>query len=416
MRGQGTERGLSAGFGSRNDETRQHNLSTVLTTVHHNGPMARAEVTRRTRLNRSTVGALVGELVELGLAVETPPGDQSLRGRPSAIVHANSKVAALAINPDVDALTLGLVGLGGVVHKRVRYELDEKPSPGVAIELVKRLVDGMRDEFKDTYQVVGAGLAIPGLVRHRDGFVRRAPYLDWTNVPFTELMSTALGLPTFAGNDASVAMISESLHGAGRGVNNLVYLNGLSVGIGGGVMVAGAPLRGEDGYAAELGHTAVRGGSLQCHCGRRGCLETEVNAARLRAVIGSDSLDLDELDTVLATTNDRAVKKEAERQVAVLAEAIGNFVSVFNPKMVVLGGFLGSLHAAMPDRLSAAIAEASFAPLMEGVRIERAVLRSRLLMVGAAELAFTPLLQDPAGNRAVSSDSRQSVDRVVAAT
>lgn len=409
-------RGLSAGLGSRNDETRQHNLSTVLTTVHHNGPMARAEVTRRTRLNRSTVGALVGELVELGLALETPPGDQSLRGRPSAIVHPNSKVTALAINPDVDALTLGLVGLGGVVHKRVRYELDETPSPEVAIELVKRLVDGMRDEFKGTYRVVGAGLAIPGLVRHRDGLVRRAPYLDWTNVPFAERMSKALGLPTFAGNDASVAMISESLHGAGRGISNLVYLNGFSVGIGGGVMVAGAPLRGEDGYAAELGHTAVRGGSLQCHCGRRGCLETEVNAARLRAVIGSDSLDLDELDTVLATTNDRAVKKEAERQVAVLAEAIGNFISVFNPKMVVLGGFLGSLHAAMPDRLSAAIAEASFAPLMEGVRIERAVLRSRLLMVGAAELAFTPLLQDPAGNSAASVDSRQPVDRVIAAT
>lgn len=415
MRGQATERGLSAGLGSRNDETRQHNLSTVLTTVHHSGPMARAEITRRTRLNRSTVGALVGELVELGLAFETPPGDQSLRGRPSAIVHPNSKVAALAINPDVDALTLGLVGLGGIVHKRVRYELDVKPSPEFAIELVKRLVDGMRDELEGTYRVVGVGLAIPGLVRHRDGLVRRAPYLDWTNVPFAERMSKELGLPTFAGNDAGVAMISESLHGVGRGVKNLVYLNGFSVGIGGGVMVAGAPLRGEDGYAAELGHTVVGGGSLPCHCGRRGCLETEVNAARLRAVIGSDSLDLDELDTILATTSDRAVRKEAERQVVILAEAIANFISVFNPKMVILGGFLGSLHAAMPDRLSSAIVDASFAPIVEGVRIERAVLRSRLLMVGAAELAFTPLLQDPAGNRA-AADTGQTKGHVVAAS
>lgn len=415
MRGQGTERGLSAGLGSRNDETRQHNLSTVLTTIHHNGPMARAEVTRRTRLNRSTVGALVGELVDLGLAFETPPEDQSLRGRPSAIVHPNSKVAAFAINPDVDALTLGLVGLGGVVHKRVRYELDEKPSPTVAIKIVKKLVDGMRDELEGNYRVVGVGLAIPGLVRHRDGLVRRAPYLDWTNVPFAEHMSMTLGLPTFAGNDASIAMISESLHGAGRGVNNLVYLNGFSVGIGGGVMVAGAPLRGEDGYAAELGHTAVAGGMLPCYCGRKGCLETEVNAARLLAVIGSDSLDLDELDTLLATTTDRAVRREAERQVAVLAEAIANFISVFNPRMVILGGFLGSLHAAMPDRLSRAVKDAAFGPIAEGVRIERAVLRSRLLMVGAAELAFTPLLLDPAGSGAKALAPRPSLDRAAVA-
>ncbi len=412
MRGQGTERGLSAGFGSRNDETRQHNLSTVLTTVHHNGPMARAEITRRTRLNRSTVGALVGELVELGLAFETPPQDQSLRGRPSAIVHPNPKVAALAINPDVDALTLGLVGLGGVVHKRVRYELDTKPSPRLAIELVSRLVTGMSDELKAEYRVVGAGLAIPGLVRHRDGFVRRAPYLDWTNEPFTEEVGKALGLPTFAGNDAGIAMISESLYGAGRGVKNLVYLNGFSVGIGGGVMVAGAPLRGEDGYAAELGHTNVPGGSLQCYCGRRGCLETEVNAQRLRAVIGSDSLDLDELDTLLSTTHDRAVTKEAERQVEVLASAIANFISVFNPKTVLLGGFLASLHAAMPDRLARAVMENSFVPLAEGVRIDRAVLRSRLLMVGAAELAFTPLLMDPAGNSSPRPDAATSAPAV----
>jgi predicted NBD/HSP70 family sugar kinase len=364
--------------------------------------MARAEITRRTRLNRSTVGALVGELVELGLAFETPPEDQSLRGRPSAIVHPNAKVAALAINPDVDALTLGLVGLGGVVHKRVRYELDKKPSPELAIRLVTRLVDGMSEELRSEYRLVGAGLAIPGLVRHRDGLVRRAPYLDWTNEPFTERMGAALGLPTYAGNDAGIAMISESLYGVGRGVKNLVYLNGFAVGIGGGVMVAGIPLRGEDGYAAELGHTLVPGSLLPCHCGRRGCLETEVNAARLRAVIGSDSLDLDELDTVLATTDDQAVRKEAERQVAVLADAIANFISVFNPKMVVLGGFLASLHAAMPDRFTKAIMEASFQPVAEGVRIERAVLRSRLLMVGAAELAFTPLLLDPAGNRAAA--------------
>lgn len=415
MRGQGAERGLSAGYGSRNDETRQHNLSTVLTTVHHSGPMARAEITRRTRLNRSTVGALVAELVELGLAFETPPEDQTLRGRPSAIVHPNAKVAALAINPDIDSLTLGLVGLGGVVHKRVRYELDKTPSPELAIELVTRLVDGMRDELSSVYRLVGAGLAIPGLVRHRDGLVRRAPYLDWTNEPFTERMGAALGLPTYAGNDAGIAMISESLYGVGRGIKNLVYLNGFAVGIGGGVMVAGVPLRGEDGYAAELGHTVVPGSMLPCHCGRRGCLETEVNAARLRAVIGSDSLDLDELDTVLATTDDRAVRREAERQVAVLAGAIADFISVFNPKMVVLGGFLASLHAAMPERFAEAIMEASFQPIAEGVRIERAVLRSRLLMVGAAELAFTPLLLNPAGNRSTSEEPTEAERPTVSA-
>ena len=100
---------------------------------------------------------------------------------------------------------------------------------------------------------------------------------------------------------------------------------------------------------------------------------------------------------------------------AVLAEAIANFISVFNPRMVILGGFLGSLHAAMPDRLSRAVKDAAFGPIAEGVRIERAVLRSRLLMVGAAELAFTPLLLDPAGSGAKALAPRPSLDRAAVA-
>ncbi|MCJ7827014.1 MAG: MarR family transcriptional regulator, partial [Demequinaceae bacterium] len=185
-------RPLRAGVGSGNDETRRHNLSTVLTTIHHSDPMSRSEVTRRAQLNRSTVGALVAELVELGLAFETPPEEQAQRGRPSPIVHPNSKVSALVVNPDVEALTLGLVGLGGVVHKRVRHALDRKPSPSEAIDLTVQLVRGMGAELKSEYRVVGAGLAIPGLVRQRDGLVRRAPYLDWTNEPFAEHMARAL--------------------------------------------------------------------------------------------------------------------------------------------------------------------------------------------------------------------------------
>lgn len=395
MRGPRAPRQLRAGVGSRNDETRQHNLSTVLTTVHHSGPMARAEVTRRSGLNRSTVGALVAALVEAGLAFETQPEEQLLRGRPSPIVHADSNVVAVVINPDVDALTLGLVGLGGVVHRRERHELTRKLSPDEAIELSVRHLRGWRDELGAAFRVVGAGLTIPGLVRYRDGFIRRAPYLDWTNEPFAEHMGQALGLPTFAGNDGGLAMVSESLYGAGRGVSNLVYLNGFSVGIGGGVMVAGAPLVGEQGYAAELGHTLVSSGKRRCYCGRVGCLETEVNLVRLRAAMGRDEVDVYDLDDVLTNTTDSTLMREADRQIDVLAEAIANFISVFNPEVVLLGGFLGALHAAWPDRLNQAVREASFAPLVENVRIERSTLRNRLPLLGTAELAFSRLLLDP---------------------
>src|SRR5262245_28446657 len=98
---------IRADVGTSNAETRQHNLSAVLTNLHHSGPLTRAELTRRTGLNRSTVGTLVGELAASGLAYETAAPEGGGVGRPSPLVHANAKVATLALNPDVDAIELG---------------------------------------------------------------------------------------------------------------------------------------------------------------------------------------------------------------------------------------------------------------------------------------------------------------------
>ena len=112
-------------------------------------------------------------------------------------------------------------------------------------------------------------------------------------------------------------------------------------------------------------------------------------------VIGQESLDADELDLALTRAPGRALRQEMQRQVDLLGEAIAGFMSVFDPELVLLGGFLGSLYGAMPERLQQRVEQLCLAPLAGSVRIERTGLRSRLLMVGAAELALQPLLADP---------------------
>src|SRR5690554_8019722 len=95
-------RTLAAGRGSRNEATRRHNLSTLLTLVHHRKSLSRAELTRLTGLNRSTIGALVGDLAAAGLVIETAPTTGSV-GRPSPIIKPGKRIGAIAVNPDVDA-------------------------------------------------------------------------------------------------------------------------------------------------------------------------------------------------------------------------------------------------------------------------------------------------------------------------
>lgn len=366
----------------------------MLTHLHHSGPLSRASLTRRLGLNRSTTGALVSELVSRDLVFETASVGRVTVGRPSPLVHANPKIAALAVNPDVDAIIVGLVGLGGVVHHRVRHEAKAPPTVGRMVTVVRNLVAQLKPHFDDL-TVVGLGLAVPGLVLTDEGLVTLAPHLNWHEEPLAQRITRSTGYPSFAGNDANLGMIAETLYGAGKNLSNLVYLNGSASGIGAGVLVDSRPLRGSLGYGAELGHTLINSQGKKCYCGKRGCLETEVNLARLLSIIGREHLDADELELTLSSTKDKVLKAEMRRQVNLLAQAIAGFMSVFNPEAVLLGGFLGSLYSAMSQRLHDTVAQLSLSPLRDCVRIGRAQLGSHLLVVGAAELAFQPLLADP---------------------
>ena len=385
-------------LGNNVDNLRRHNLSTILQIVHRDGPASRARLTRLTGLNRSTIAALVGELVGLGVVRETEPEASRSAGRPSPIVVANEKVVAFAVNPEIDAVTVGAVGLGGIIHERVRVATGHAPSVTEAVALASAEIDRMRGSLGPRTRIVGVGVALPGLVRRDDGVVRLAPHLGWIDEPFSQRLSEAVGLPTSTANDASLGATAESRFGSGRDVSDLVYLNGGASGIGGGVIIDGRALGGVAGYAGELGHTLVNSAGIRCDCGAIGCLETEVTRARLLDVLGLADADIDELDRAIAASESPGVRAEIDRQLGFLAVTLRNAVNIFNPRLIVLGGFLGALHDASPGTIERALAEQPLAASGESVIVSRALLRSRLLMIGAAELAFEGLLADPAAS------------------
>ncbi|WP_309108955.1 ROK family transcriptional regulator [Arthrobacter sp.] len=379
------------------DTIRRNNLSLILGLLHREGPQSRAHLTKRTGLNRSTISALVAELGELRLAYETESPAIGRVGRPSPLVHPNEKIAALAINPDVDAVTVGLVGLGGRVHRRIRYEAATQPSVRETVSISRAIIEGMQAELEAMERITGVGVAVPGLVRSDDGQVLLAPHLQWTNEPLSASLEQALGRPVHAGNDATLGSLAESIYGAAVGYSDAVYLNGSASGIGGGVISGARPLRGSAGFAGELGHTLVRTDGEKCHCGRSGCLDAEVRLERLLVPLGLVRADQAELERAIAERPSRELQEEVERQIDLLAVALTNFVNTFNPEIIVLGGFLGSIFDLDPERLVAAVAKETIGGLGAGVKIKRAVLGSELLLVGAAELAFAQLLSDPAG-------------------
>jgi len=365
--------------------------------VHEDGPVTRAELTRRTGLNRSTTLALVGELVDLGLVhEETPaPGTPGTGvGRPSSVVRASSDVLAAAVTVEIDAVGVALVGLDGTVRDReVESQLDV-PSAAQAMDAVARVLAVLTARTDPAARIVGVGVAVPGIVRVEDGTVRDAPHLGWRDEPFAAPLADRIGLPVRAANDANLGAWAERLYGSARGVDDLVYLNGGASGIGGGIVSAGRPFSGADGYAGELGHTFVAANGIRCHCGAVGCLETEASRSALTRVTGTPPDDLAALAVALAAGRPE-VERVVDRQVAALATGLRNAIHTVDPEVVVLGGFLGTLLGHVEGRIEADVRAQSMPAMTERLRIVPAALGTDVLVRGAAEIGFRDLLLDP---------------------
>jgi predicted NBD/HSP70 family sugar kinase/biotin operon repressor len=358
--------------GTSSDDVRRRNLSAVLTLVHRKRSISRAELTRRTGLSRSTVKDLVEELTEAGLVGETQGTGAYQVGRPSPLVHPRQQVLGIAVNPETDAITVALVALGGAVLEVIRSATPSVPTVEDTVRITVSAITRLRQALEPGSDIAGIGVAVPGLVHTAESTVRLAPHLGWYDEAIGRLLSRATGLPVHAANDANVGAVAEHLFGGHHQPDHMIYVNGGASGIGAAFVVAGELLHGIEGYAGELGHTYV-GGSKRCDCGSTGCLETEVTASRDHGTL--------------------------ESQARYLGIALGGAINLLNPHLIVLGGWLRAFPELAADALKSEVAQHSLRTPRDLVRIVPASLASETLTIGAAELAFAPVLADPAGFR-----------------
>lgn len=395
--------------GATLDDLRRQNLTQVLRLAHHEGPLSRADLTRATGLNRSTIGGLVGELQVLGLLDELDAEPTRRVGRPSRHVAASDRTIVIAVNPEVDAIDIGVVAMGSRILHRVRYRNPHPPNAEEFVNIVETVIDSLVPR-EDDRRLLGVALAIPGLVRESDGTVLLAPHLGWRDESVGAALGRIRGLRVVAGNDANCGVVAESAFGAARRSGVVVYLNGGASGIGSGITVDGQLLSGQSGHAGEFGHTLVNSSGVVCHCGAVGCLETEVRREALMQAVGDVSPEAlgDDLRAAW-NAGDGPVRTEITRQLGYIGTVLRTIVNTLNPQMIVLGGFLASILDAVGADQMKAEAGGTLPGGLSEVEIVSTALGDDILLVGAAEMLFQPLIEAPAaqsGGTAHRGDSR----------
>jgi predicted NBD/HSP70 family sugar kinase len=383
--------------GARPDDARRHNRAAVLRRLHVEGPCTRAVLAADLGLNRSTIKAVVDGLADSGMVSERLPAKRSGAGRPSLLVLPNPGAASvLAVDIKVDRVAMGVVGLGGEILGRLGWRIPR----GVArpSDVMVKIVDSAALLIGEVgASVAAAGVSVAGVVRRPDGVVREAPHLKWVDVPLGERLGAALGIPVVVANDAELGAVAEQTRGVARGAANVVFVE-CDIGVGGGVISDGATLRGADGYLGELGHMVVRPDGHACHCGRRGCWETEVGTPALcRALAIAEDAPRGELISVLrdlASSPGAAVETLAEFS-SWLTLGLINLINLLAPELVVLGDPLGSLPESVLDEVSRQVRRDSMVSrAVGGVTVVRSALGRDAQLIGAAEMAFAPILDD----------------------
>jgi len=384
-----------AGTGTNQEAVRRHNLGTLLRNVHQRGASSRAELTKDMGLNRSTIAGLVAELEALGaVANAAAVGTSRGAGRPSVGVRiAPDGPFVVAIDLGVDRVVAARVGLGGVVRERAET-IGAGSEAWQVGSIVAGLVRHVVAEAPATSPMVGIGISVPGMVRRSDGLIRLAPNLDWHDVSFGGIVLAALGVdvPVSLGNDADLGAVAEHQRGAGVGVDDLIYISG-NVGVGAGVISGGKRLEGAGGYAGEIGHLRFNPAGKLCHCGNVGCWETEVGAHAIAEAIRCPQDRVPQLWEVLYGY------EKAPRELRSIGTAIGQglstLVNVFNPQVVVMGGYFDSMYTLVRREIDEGLAERALPAALESVALTVPALGRDSVLLGAAEMAFEPLFVDP---------------------
>lgn len=387
--------------GPSQEEIRRFNLGALLRSVHIRGATSRAELTTSLGLNRSTIGALTADLSAAGLVTEELPRDHGRAGRPSLVVRPESeRVYVFAFAIEVDRVTAARVGLGGIVldRRETSRPRGEHPASEVIAPLGAFIADMQRAAPPDS-RFIGSGAAVSAMVRQSDGLVRLGPHIGWVDQPIGEALAKALGpeRPIAIRNNADLAAHAEHARGVAVGCDNVVYLYG-DAGVGGGIIAAGRPVTGHGGYGGEVGHMVVNPNGRACGCGSRGCWETEIGEYALLSAAGRvTGTGRDGINAVLdAAGRGDAAAQAAARQVGDwLGFGVANLVNIFNPEMVIFGGTLREVYLASAAQVRSRLNRNGLPACREHVRLRTPALGDDAALLGAAELAFEPLLADP---------------------
>ncbi|WP_270089930.1 ROK family transcriptional regulator [Sphingobacterium sp. SYP-B4668] len=377
----------------------------IIAILSNDGNSTIAELSKELKLSVPKVTNVINELIEDGL-VKDYGKSTTLSGR-KPNMYGLVPTSGFFVGVDVkhNHVNIGLIDLNKTIvsiAENLPYQLaNSQESLDDLCQIIKNFI---KKSGVPKDKILALGLNLSGRINYKTGY--SYSFFHFSETPLSKYLEDTLKIKTFIENDSRAMAYGEFMAGVVKQEKNVLFLN-LDYGIGMGTLINGHIYYGESGFAGEFGHIPLFDNEILCHCGKKGCLETEASgralnnlfiqkiregyASTLTKTIDPDDIKLKHI--LEAVQNDDVLAIELLAEIGgKLGRAIAMLINLYNPQLIVLGGSLARTHDYILLPIKSAINKYSLNLVSTDTKIKLSELQEKAGVIGACLLVRDRLL------------------------
>lgn len=380
----------------------------IITYYIYNGCATITDLSKELDLSVPTITKFINEMCEDGYINDYGKLETSGGRHPS--LYGLNPESGYFIGVDVKkfSINIGLINFkGDMVEQKNNIPYKFENTPDALEELCKTIRDFIKKSTIDTKKILNININISGRVNPESGY--SFSIFNFSERPLAEVLTEKIGYSVCLDNDTRAMTYGEYMKGCVNGEKNILFVN-ISWGLGIGIIIDGKIYTGKSGFSGEFGHINAFENEIICHCGKKGCLETETSGSALHRILlqriheGESSilskrvdtknnpLTLDEIITAV-NKEDLLCIEIVEEIGQKLGKQIAGLINIFNPELVIIGGTLSLTGDYITQPIKTAVRKYSLNLVNKDSVILTSKLKDRAELIGACMLARSRMFE-----------------------
>lgn len=380
----------------------------IITHYIYNGSSTITDLAKELDLSVPTVTKFISEMCEEGYINDYGKLETS-GGRYPSLYGLNPE-SGYFIGVDIKkfAINIGLINFkGDMVELKMNIPFKSENTSEALEELCKLILQFIKKVDIDNDKILNININVSGRVNPESGY--SFSQFNFEERPLAEVLTEKIGFRVTIDNDTRAMTYGEYMKGCVKGEKDIIFVN-VNWGLGIGIIIDGKIYTGKSGFSGEFGHTNVFDNEIICHCGKKGCLETEASGSALHRILieriqnGESSIlsnrilskdNVLTLDEIIASVNkeDLLCIEIVEEIGQKLGKQIAGLINIFNPELVIIGGTLSLTGDYITQPIKTAVRKYSLNLVNKDSAIMTSKLKDKAGIVGACMLARSRMFE-----------------------